>query len=270
MVQSNQLSSNWWGKFELANGQTIQWFIGSLRFAVQRLPNEWQIAYDWDHSIDPETAEWTCTEVALEIRDLDYSNVERYVLDQANKVLWIRPVLADRPVITRPLTPLYVPAGEEITVFVSTPLWVRLEVDDPSKKLQEIPIRRLSDTWFGPSTMEGELCYAGRTFARLSLENIPIRAHRAITRVTILNKAATQLLIERLSLPVPYLSLFETPDGFLCTQAVTMVRTRDIGLVGLQIEAELPAEARETRPVGEPRLQPEQNMVVRAFGALFR
>jgi hypothetical protein len=270
MAQDNQLSPYWWGKFELASGQTIQWSIGSLRLALERLPNEWQIAYDWDQSSDPETVEWARTEVALEIRDLDCPNVERYVLDQANNVLWIRPALADRPVITRPFTPLYVPADEAITVFVSTPLWVRIEVDDPPKNLQEVPIRRLSDTWFGPSTMEGELCYADRTFARLSLENIPTRVHRAITRVTILNKATTQLLIDRLSLPVPYLSLFETAAGLLWTQSVTMVRTRDTGTASLQIEADPPEQAKGAKPVGEPRLHPEQNMVVRAFEVLFR
>jgi hypothetical protein len=104
----------------------------------------------------------------------------------------------------------------------------------------------------------------------LSLENVPVRVHRAVTRVTIQNEADSQLLIERLSLPAPYLSLFETSDGLLWTEAVTMVRSRDTDMVNLQIETTLPQEAKSGKLIGEPRLKPEQNMVVRAFGALFR
>jgi hypothetical protein len=269
MAQQNQLSTSWWGQFELADRHTIEWTIASLKFAIQSLPNEWQLGYEWDDSIDPETTDWSCAEIESDLTDLAYSKVERFVMGQWNETLWLKPGLADRSVIVRPLTPLYLPAGETTTIFVSTPLWVRVEAGRPLRHLQEIPIRRLSDTWFGPTTMEGELGYAGRTFARLNLENVPIRAHRAVTRVTIQNNAATELLIERLSLPVPYLSMFETADGLLWTEAVTLVRTRDTDMVNLQIEADLPQEVKGAKLIGEPRLRPEQNMVIRAFGALF-
>ena len=56
-------------------------------------------------------------------------------------------------------------------IYVSTPLWVRVDVHDPPQFLQEIPVIRPSDTWFGPSTREGELGYAGRTHGRLNFEN---------------------------------------------------------------------------------------------------
>jgi hypothetical protein len=155
-------------------------------------------------------------------------------------------------------------------VFVSSPLWVRIEVGDPPVKLQEIPIVRPSDTWFGPTTMEGELCYASRTYARLNLENIPVRVHRAITQIIIDNKADTQLLVERLNLPVPFLSLFEASNGFLWTEAVAMIRTRDTGMAAFQIGKRPPEEASAAKLVSEPREKPDQNMVIRAFGALFR
>jgi hypothetical protein len=117
--------------------------------------------------------------------------------------------------------------------------------------------------------MEGELCYASRTYARLSLENIPTRSHRAVTKLSVHNQADSQLSVERLNLPVPYLSLFESRDGLLWTQAVTMIRTRDTGMAAFRVEKDPPAEAKDARPLSGPRLQPEQTMIIRAFGTFF-
>ena len=45
---------------------------------------------------------------------------ERYVFRDTKELLNILPALADRPVVTRPATPFYLPRGEEITIFVSS------------------------------------------------------------------------------------------------------------------------------------------------------
>ena len=209
MTQLNKLPATWWGRYRLEAGQAALWTIGSLRLAVRRLANEWQIACDQNTMADPETTEWSQQVAQVDLAELDYANLERYILRETGEELILKPALADRPVVTRPVTPLYVPAGAEATIFVSTPLWVTIETGEPPQSLKELPSQRLSDTWFGPSTMEGEFCYAGQTFARLNLENIPRRVHRAITQVIVHNRTASQLLVERLSLPLPYLSLFE-------------------------------------------------------------
>jgi hypothetical protein len=136
MAENNQPQSTWWGQYSLDNGQTVQWDIGPLRLAVQRQPNEWQIAYEQNEVIDPETTEWYHNPNAPDISELNYKNIERYFTGKPGKALWVMPILADRSIITRPLTPLYVPAGEKTTIFVSSPLWVRIEVGDPPVKLQ--------------------------------------------------------------------------------------------------------------------------------------
>jgi hypothetical protein len=259
-----------WGQFNLEVGQTGRWEIGPLKFAIQRQPNEWQLSYERDTSLDSDNIEWPQEIASPDINQLDYSVTERYAIKQTGSILHVMPALADRPIITRPLMPLHVPAKEKTIIFVSSPFWVQIKVDNPPKLIQEIPILRPSDTWFGPSTMEGELCYASRTHARLNLENIPIRPHRAITQIVIYNKADNQLLVERLSLPVLYLSLFETESGLLWTEAVTMTRTRETDLVTFEIEKSPPKAAGTTNLLSEPRQQPEQNMIFRAFGALFR
>lgn len=269
MSQSEKTQSSWWGQFRLENSQTVHWVIGSLRLAVKRLVSEWQIAYEHTEAFDPETADWSFDPAAPDIHTLDYQTMERHVIDQVNDTLQVTPALADRPLITRPLTALYVPAGGSITIYVSSPLWLRLETGEPPLELQELPVFRPPDTWFGPSTMEGQLCYASRTFARLNLENIPPRSHRAITRVVINNQTGTKLLVEKLNLPVPYLALFECSDGRLWTPTVTMVPTRDAGMATIEVDSAPPEQTVETRVLSAPRQLSEKSMVIRAFGALF-
>jgi hypothetical protein len=269
MTQNNEYRGGWWGRFSVNEEQTIQWNIGPLKLAVQRLPHEWQIAYERDETLTEEANGWQLDRTAPDVNSLGYAHTERHTFDQTSPILWVLPALADRPVVTRPLAPFYVTAGEETVMFVSSPLWVRIQVDDPPKTLQEIPIRRPSDTWFGPSTMEGELCYASRTHGRLNFENVSLQSHRAITQVIIRNRANDTLLVERLNLPVPYLSLFETSEGLLWTESVTMVRSRETGMANFDIGGSPPAQASQVKLVSEPRQIPGQNMVIRAFGVLF-
>jgi hypothetical protein len=260
---------NWWGQFSLAEGQTARWHISALRLAIQRLAYEWKIAYEYDHTVDWSDATWSYSPDAPDIEDIEYKNRERHAFEQTQETLYLTPILPDRPLVIRPITPLYVPAGESTNIFASSPLWVRIEVGQPPHIIREIPIRRPSDTWFGPSTMEGELCYADKTTGRLRVEYVPTRVHRAITKVMIRNQASLPLQVERLSLPVIYLSLFCTPDGLLWTQMVTMDRTRNTGMAALNVTNQLPIAAKEARLVSGPRQMSGQNMVVRAFEALF-
>jgi hypothetical protein len=63
------------------------------------------------------------------------------------------------------------------------------------------PTHRPSDTWFGPTTMTGELCYAIRTSVRLNLENLPARPGRAISVVQVKNQSRTDLKVEKPRVP---------------------------------------------------------------------
>src|SRR5439155_1571474 len=82
---------------------------------------------------------------------------------------------------------------------------------------------RLSDTWYGPNTREGELCYSSKTFCRTHLADLPLRPHRVLTPVSIQNNAKDPLLLEQLSLPLPYLSTYVDENGSLWTEEITVV-----------------------------------------------
>ena len=177
--------------------------------------------------------------------------------------------LANRPVISRPVTPFHLPAGEEATLFVSTPVWLHLAAAKPLRDLTDVPIQRPSDTWFGPSTREGQLCYDSRTSGRLHLEEVPQRPHRAVTRVVIRNDGSDALRLERLSLPAPFLAVFEADDGLLWTTPVTLVREPSGEMGTVKIHENPPQEARHARRLSPPREKPTHASLVRALSALF-
>ena len=170
--------------------------------------------------------------------------------------------------VTRPVVPFHLCAGEEATVYVSLPVWIRLEAGPHKLMLKEIAIQRLSDTWFGPSTLEGELCYASATYCHQELHEVPIYAYRAITPVLIQNRTKETLVMERLSLPADYLAVYGTPDNNLWTSRVS-VNWEHGNTVAVKIEAQPPLEAGQAQLLCVPRHEPDKGGVIRAVASLF-
>ena len=193
----------------------------------------------------------------------------RYGFREAPPEVGLQPRLATRPIIVNPEAPLSLPGGEEVTVFAGSPLWIRLEAGDPPQALLEEPSFRPSDTWFGPDTREGELCFAGRTRARIHLENIVPVPHRAITAVHIVNRASGLLDFEKLQLPVPHLSLYEGEGGQLWTESIRLERDEDGDFAKLHVGSGPPPVAGESRRLSGPRTEPEKRHLFHAFGRMF-
>jgi hypothetical protein len=164
-----------------------------------------------------------------------------------------------------PEIPFHILPGQKVTLFVSTLLWIQIEVGEPRVLLQDIPIYQPSDTWFGPSTMEGEICYSGRTRAKLKFEELIFRPHRAVTVVLLRNRSEEAVFLERLNLPVHNLALYEAVDGYLWTQSVTLeIMTRNQSS-HLRLNQVAPAQAEAARLVRGPREKPDQNILTRVL-----
>lgn len=268
MTSDSHTLSTWWGSFKFNNGQCRQWHIGPLTLIVRYTGCEWQVAYEQEDDFDGNDVSWESTESDRLPESFD--NNSRYIFRETTEILTITPLLADRPIIARPLTPFNLTAGEEATLYVSSPLWLELSVGSAEKKiLCEIAIQRLSDTWFGPSTREGKLCYASTTHCRLNLEELPHRPHRAITPIFIQNQADTTLSLERLNLPAPLLSIYFAESRQLWTPKVTLLREKDGDMAELNIDMKPPEEAQQSVQLIEPRKTNGSNALIRAFNAVF-
>jgi hypothetical protein len=254
----------WWLAQEVPDNHRLVYELGPFALELHRSSDEWRVA--WRH--DPAEDQSANLRIGVAEGALDVV-LERYVHAAPVGRARLRPLLMDRNVVIRPREPVFLPSGQETTLYLSTPVCASIEVGEPPLKLREVPMLPLSDTWFGPSTREGELCYSGRTHARHHIAELPRRPHRAITPLHIRNHATSVLPIEKLSLPVPTLSVFGADDGSLWTQGVSLTRASDSDLATLRIEPGPPRYARGATPISEPRRPAERNGLVRAFSLLF-
>lgn len=256
----------WWGKFEIPEGRGGRWRVGPLGLWIQRGPKEWRIANKREDDPLDQELDWACP---VEPEDPpEKAELVRFGTERSSSDLTLVPALADRSVVARPETPFNLLAGDRITFFVSTPVWIRIQTGEPPRDLLDLPSYRPSDTWFGPSPMEGELCYASRTGARLSLENVPLRPSRAVTTVTLKNGGEDRLVLERINIPVPHLSLFQDAAGSLWTEAVNVERGSDGSLAQVRFEKGPPGHVENPRKVAPPRLESKKNILFRAIGAM--
>lgn len=256
----------WAQELTLASGQTLRNDIGSLRLWVTLLDREWQVRYERAPN-SHEDVRWQ--QVLSFVVPGNEASLNRYVRNDTSPKLRMIPALPDRSVVIRPYHPFYIPAGGYCTIYVSTGAWLRLQVGEKYGQLLELPIVVPSMTWVGKTTMDGELCYASNTFARLALEALPKRAWRVISPVRIVNRRKDALLLERFSLPSPLLPVFKSEQNWLWTPEVTVTCEKDMTEAKLSVATHAPAEAGKCRLLSEARHEPEKGGFVKALDRLF-
>jgi hypothetical protein len=265
----------WWTTYTVDLHHGGHWQIGPSTLWIFHADHEWRLTHRQEtDSLMSESAvrcpipeaEWPDVIDA----DIPTEQIVRFsVLDDDPHVA-LQPALADRPVVARPENAIFIPSGSNATLYISTPLWVQMELGGTAT--HEVPTYRPSDTWFGPSTREGELCYAMRTAGRLRLADLPMRSHRAVTPLAIQNAASDQLLLERVQIPMHHLALYQAADDVLWTQAVTLHREEHTEGAQVRIQPGAPTDAAGTTRIADPREAAKKNLVMstfKALGALF-
>ncbi len=258
----------WWSPTKLEVGEVRRWRIGPLSLWIQRRQGEWRIG--WSQGDDPLDASLEIAAVSS-VAELEAAPMlERFVQRDGGGSIGLTAALADRSLVTRPRSPFSLLEGESVQLFMSSPLWLRIVSDPQEQQIREIPFYRPSDTWFGPTTISGELGYAMQTHCRLSLEEVPWRPHRAVTPLIAENRGEGSLLLEKVCVPVPLLTLYRDEEGKLWTQEIVVRRERNGSEAAeMEILPGPPAEARGAQVVSQPRLRPETNHFSRALSLLF-
>ena len=217
-------SRRWWGTYQLEAGQSRFWRVGNVVICVDRFSNEWHIASCPVGKVDDLPEEDTTEDhFALPPGEMNFKTFTF----RTQAEIALKPVLADRPLASKLERPLYIPGGEEILLYVSSPVWVRVETGVTKITLEEIPTFVLSDTWFGTDTLEGQLCYAGHTYCSPHLKEVPSGPDRIISPMLIKNHSRKILLLEKISVPLPFLSVYSDSDNFLWTEQLYVYREGD-------------------------------------------
>jgi len=265
-MNGNHGGSRWYGTFEVPINGVGTWQIGPYDLWVQRSECEWRLAsLQGRDSLDRTLR----VDVPSDTTDPpEGAQIKRIAFETSPESVTLGPALADRPVVVSPEDPLQVPTDEKVILYISTPVWVELTTESGRVVLIDEPTHRPSDTWFGPSPMRGELCYATRTAARMVLENIPPRPHRVISVVEIKNRAKDSLTVDRLKIPTPHLSVYVTPEGGLWTETLTFDHHGDGEMAAVMLSSAPPANASGATLARGPRVPMETGLLTRTFGGL--
>jgi hypothetical protein len=265
-VTTASARTEWWGTYEVELGRADRFRIGPLVLTVLRLPHEWQVHREL--SPDPDEASVKVELGRAADEPSPAASVTRYATASTTSTCRIVPVLPDRTVVTRPERPLTILPQTEVVLYVGSPVWVRL-LQSETELLGDLPVSTPKEAWLGPSTMEGEACYATRTLGRLQLDTAILRPHRVVTAVSIQNGTDTPFVCRQVNLPVRQLSVYASPEGRLWTEAVTLERTSATGFAKLHVGQRPPPAASNATLVSGPRDTSEHGNLFRAFGTLF-
>ena len=131
--------NHWWGTYDVPMGQTLRWQIGPATLWVTRKQVEWSVGLA--DSGDPVDHRLAIAE-GSEAPDDETIEVTRFAVRSASRTVVLTPLLPDRPVIFRAARPFFVPSGKDATLYVSSPLWLRLDVGETNTELLDVPLQR--------------------------------------------------------------------------------------------------------------------------------
>ncbi|HET8731760.1 MAG TPA: hypothetical protein VFM34_11715 [Moraxellaceae bacterium] len=258
----------WWGPQDFAPGQTRAWDMAGLLLEISRQPQEWQFRLERTRAQSEDNHAWR-SETGPHPAASSAARLMRHVFRQTSGRLRLLPRLADRSVVVRPVSPLFVPAGQETTFYVSTPLWVTAWAEGVPEPLLDAPVVIPRDTWFGPGPERGQLCYATRVNGVTSLDQLQTRPFRAVTPVHVRNSAGTALPIERINIPAPFLPLYGAESGRLWTPALTITRQAHTQPLQVHIESGISTLAGHVESLCPARRGSDEHALIRVFDTFF-
>ena len=232
--------------------------VGDLCLSIRKSVHEWQLNYHWEKKGND--GGYSCS--YIDSFSAEPETIDRIAMESMSDGFSLIPKLADRPVVVRPYSPFTLPANNTITLYVSTPIWLNVIFAEGVTK--ELAVQELSETWMGGLTGNGELCYGSHTHARLDKDLLQHLPFRALTPTTIHNKGDSDLTLERLSIPTPYLSIHTNDKHQLITESlsITMDSSSHSGIVKIE------PSSKDSR-ISTPRLTTDRGVLVSAWENLF-
>ncbi|HSG88778.1 MAG TPA: hypothetical protein VLA56_06175 [Pseudomonadales bacterium] len=272
-IQEPQISTDTDTQFDHAtfeDGAARHWRIGGLDLFVLRAEGAWYLQ-STVRALEPdERPAVILGEPVAWVPDNSETEVVRYHGGSARSggVLALHPALPDRAVVSRPREPFVLLPGHQALLYVGVPLWVGIHAEDIEVPLALLPTVQLPDTWFGPSTMKGEHCYAARTRCRTRIEDLPSLPWRVTVPLRLHNRARDGWLLERVALPVDLLPVFRTSGGDFWSSELAVVRSGNGDVGDVTTDARAP-EGRAAVRVAAARSDSGTSLLGRFYGKLF-
>ena len=250
--------NSFWKKYEFAENQTRSFKAGYAEISVKHIESGWLVK---SRKTDLASDDLLVEEIP---EFADDSDVLRFYTGESHQLMVV-PALPDKAVVFRNNKNIKISARESANLFFRIPLTIQFyfqEVKDENR-LMEIPLQRLSDTWFGEID-SGEPAYSiGGNFNE-SLSEVRATTWEAISSVKILNNTAGVLEVQRLILRVEDFNIYLKNKQLLASHATIEFKGQEqIGSVNLGVSNEIHGE----KPVliAKSRSSDTKNLLRRSF-----
>ena len=256
---------DFWTSHHLPNMEIGHWKIGPLEFWIRRYDNEWRI---YSRSLENPSLKDIVVQIPASDNHPPNIDVHRFGVHETTDLLTFQPVLADRSIVVRPERPFHLPTKEEVSIYVMHSVWLKINYGPKHTTLTTLPIYRPSDTWFGSSSIDGELCYSARSKAQIRFTDLELFPYRAVTKILLKNKSSTDLFLERLKVALPTLSLYLSENQVFFTDSLVYNRQPEGKEINISVHPAPADVAGKCILIHKPTIKYEQNLVSKTINHL--
>jgi hypothetical protein len=249
---------SFWKKYQFAVNQTRLFKAGYSEIYIKHIQNGWLVKSE---VVGCPSDDLLVEEVAELVDD---PNVLQFYTGNSDELIVV-PALPNKAVVFKNNKNIKLSAGESASLFFRIPLTIQFyfqEVKDENR-LFEIPLQRLSDTWFGEMD-SGEPAYSIGSNYDNSFADVRATAWESISSVEIINNTSSVLDLQRLILRVEDFSLYLKSKQLLSDYTTIEFKGQEqAGSVNLSLRKEIHGE--KPLQMAKPRSIESKNLLRRSF-----
>ncbi len=249
---------NFWKKYEFTINQTFLFKAGFVEVMVKHISNGWLIKSKITDQLNTEL-------LVEEVESFDNDSEVFHFQTGKSQHLFVVPALPNKAVVFRNNKNIKISAGESANLYFRIPLTMQFyfqEVKDENR-LFEIPLQRLSDTWFGEAD-NGEPAYSIGSNYDNEFAEIKALPWEAVCPVEIINNTTGVFDLQRLILRVDDFSLFLKSKQLLSNHvAIEFKGPEHAGSVNLTLRNEI--HGQKPLQMTKPRTAAARNLLRKSF-----
>ncbi|MDO9040062.1 MAG: hypothetical protein Q7U65_01665, partial [Bacteroidota bacterium] len=249
---------NFWKKYEFALNQTLLFKAGFVEVFVKHISNGWLIK----SRVPDQPNE------GLQVEEVagfdDESEVFHFQTGKSHDLMVV-PALPNKAVVFRNNKVIKISAGELANLYFRIPLDIQFYFQEVKEEnlLIELPLQRLSDTWFGEAD-NGEPAFSIGSNYDKEFSEIKAMPWEAVAPVEINNNTAGVFDLQRLILRVEDFSLFLKNKQLLTNHVAIEFRGPEhAGSVNLSVKKEI--HAQKPLQLAKPRNEVGRNLLRKSF-----
>lgn len=249
---------SFWKRYEFTVSQSLRFRAGFAEVLVKRIPNGWMIK---NIVLDQPAANLEVEEVEEFVND---SEAFHFQTGKSNGLIVV-PAFPSKAVVFRNNKNIKISAGASAQLNFKIPLTLQFYFQEVKEEnlLLEVPLQRLSDTWFGEADL-GEPAFSIGNHYDTTLSEVNALPWEAISPVEIINNTTGVFELQRLILRVEDFSMFLKGQQLLSNHVSIEFRGQEhAGSVNLSVKKEI--HGQKPLQLAKPRNSAGRNLLRKSF-----